>query len=667
MSRYVISGIEIDITSSLRRYVSIQREFSEKTKETLTNLSENARFYDSALKQTSLVRAETSIYIDQLLANLMRRCNYYDCAREDFLQDESYAHLMRIQDAYDKYCELLKSNQKALANIKLAQAAGEAASKVTGLNFGIISNSIAAHLLYQAQNEATIRRQKAEAEQYYSRQERLIQAQAEQKASLESHEYYNKVFMPQMKAATQQVYRGIMVSYLRILHKLGIIDINEIKDYDHERSQQILRNIVGSSNPERVIATALSICPFNTDVYVQANKYDVLTDSILSIAEEIGLKEDILSIIKPQDPEEDEIIENELDRFLYNEVDEYDDNWKSRANAYLRESRSLIQRYPNSFAGYGLVASYIISVNWNTKYGSFWSEVNSNLDKFFELYTGDEGYAYHFKTILNQISRYFNTYFRVSERLLNEIGFNNSEYTMWNNVASVKSSQIPALEAVQYFIAKMEGCSKTDIISWYINMQKNELLWFTCCFCTPHIIHKSLDGSGWNTVPMRYHLPLSERTFAIDLYDKLMAEGVGNYTSGQYAFEKSHKDQPRSNFSIYAEDVWREEISTEGMRYIKEGTTPVQQSGGCYIATCVYGSYDCPQVWVLRRFRDNTLDASVFGRLFIKLYYAISPFLVAHLGRFSCVRRIWRSITDSMVNSLERKGVSSTPYCDKHH
>lgn len=25
---------------------------------------------------------------------------------------------------------------------------------------------------------------------------------------------------------------------------------------------------------------------------------------------------------------------------------------------------------------------------------------------------------------------------------------------------------------------------------------------------------------------------------------------------------------------------------------------------GCYVATCVYGSYDCPEVWTLRRFRD---------------------------------------------------------------
>lgn len=38
--------------------------------------------------------------------------------------------------------------------------------------------------------------------------------------------------------------------------------------------------------------------------------------------------------------------------------------------------------------------------------------------------------------------------------------------------------------------------------------------------------------------------------------------------------------------------------------------------GGCYIATFVYGSYDCSQVWTLRRFRDNTLDETWYGRFF---------------------------------------------------
>ena len=39
----------------------------------------------------------------------------------------------------------------------------------------------------------------------------------------------------------------------------------------------------------------------------------------------------------------------------------------------------------------------------------------------------------------------------------------------------------------------------------------------------------------------------------------------------------------------------------------------------CYVATAVYGSYDCPEVWTLRRFRDNTLEETWYGRAFIRL------------------------------------------------
>ena len=55
-------------------------------------------------------------------------------------------------------------------------------------------------------------------------------------------------------------------------------------------------------------------------------------------------------------------------------------------------------------------------------------------------------------------------------------------------------------------------------------------------------------------------------------------------------------------------------------------------NGGCYVATAVYGSYDCPQVWTLRRYRDYTLAETWLGRLFILLYYAISPTLVKWFG-----------------------------------
>lgn len=55
-------------------------------------------------------------------------------------------------------------------------------------------------------------------------------------------------------------------------------------------------------------------------------------------------------------------------------------------------------------------------------------------------------------------------------------------------------------------------------------------------------------------------------------------------------------------------------------------------TGGCYVATAVYGSYDCPPVWTLRRFRDFTLSKTWYGRTFIRTYYIISPTLVKWFG-----------------------------------
>lgn len=86
---------------------------------------------------------------------------------------------------------------------------------------------------------------------------------------------------------------------------------------------------------------------------------------------------------------------------------------------------------------------------------------------------------------------------------------------------------------------------------------------------------------------------------------------------------------------------------------------------GCYIATCVYGSYNNENLWVLRRFRDFGLKKSIFGRLFIKLYYFISPILVKMLKNNSFFVKSNRYILNKFVNVLKNKGYSSKPYRDE--
>lgn len=126
----------------------------------------------------------------------------------------------------------------------------------------------------------------------------------------------------------------------------------------------------------------------------------------------------------------------------------------------------------------------------------------------------------------------------------------------------------------------------------------------------------------------------------------------------QYKAESLYKNKEKQVILNYAEKI---------RKYNESYELPKNSVfAGCYIATAVYGSYNCPEVWTLRRFRDNTLDETWYGRAFIKTYYAISPTLVRWFGETSWFRKLWRKPLDKLVASLRNKGVESTPYIDKY-
>ena len=100
-------------------------------------------------------------------------------------------------------------------------------------------------------------------------------------------------------------------------------------------------------------------------------------------------------------------------------------------------------------------------------------------------------------------------------------------------------------------------------------------------------------------------------------------------------------------------------------RNSRRSSTSGSSPDGCYIATSVYGSYDCPEVWTLRRFRDEYLMGCAFGRLFVRLYYATSPGLVRRVGGRDFFRKPVKRVLDQFVIHLKNKGYQDTPYDDR--
>lgn len=88
----------------------------------------------------------------------------------------------------------------------------------------------------------------------------------------------------------------------------------------------------------------------------------------------------------------------------------------------------------------------------------------------------------------------------------------------------------------------------------------------------------------------------------------------------------------------------------------------IPKKAKCYVATCVYGSYDCSEVWVLRRYRDNYLKKHWYGKMFIRVYYFFGPIAVKLFGKQKWFNKHFKKKLDKKVWRLKEKGYEDTFY-----
>lgn len=156
------------------------------------------------------------------------------------------------------------------------------------------------------------------------------------------------------------------------------------------------------------------------------------------------------------------------------------------------------------------------------------------------------------------------------------------------------------------------------------------------------------------------------------------AVGCNIKNVSEYGLRCTGPVAPNQSYAFFGENMWYNhsissvKVTRAEVQYMDgtEESIPgsditVEAGGGCYVATAVYGSYDCPQVWTLRRYRDYTLAETWYGRAFIRTYYAISPTLVKWFGHTEWFKKMWKGKLDRMVANLNAEGVEDTPYMDQ--
>ncbi|KKK70369.1 hypothetical protein LCGC14_2924670 [marine sediment metagenome] len=100
-----------------------------------------------------------------------------------------------------------------------------------------------------------------------------------------------------------------------------------------------------------------------------------------------------------------------------------------------------------------------------------------------------------------------------------------------------------------------------------------------------------------------------------------------------------------------------EPLHTVGSRPpVTNSETPQESdSGSCFIATAVYYSYDAPEVLVLRRFRDDVLLKNKVGRIFVLLYYKISPYYAKRIKATGLFRNMTKHVLCIIVKYIRNR------------
>lgn len=79
----------------------------------------------------------------------------------------------------------------------------------------------------------------------------------------------------------------------------------------------------------------------------------------------------------------------------------------------------------------------------------------------------------------------------------------------------------------------------------------------------------------------------------------------------------------------------------------------INEPGGCFIATAAYGTPFAGEIDILRNWRDQKLNKNIIGKIFVRIYYTISPPLAKIISKSDTLRLIVRWFLVPLIKKLK--------------
>lgn len=290
---FPLYGSSIQIACDLVKYLETLRRSQDRKDRAVETIASASAQQKSADELCRLVNDAIEADVNKAIADLSTY-GVYNVVISDFVPVGYYGQILtayqsgmdsELQECSDVYFQSLEN------------ARSDADSSVTGLPFGIISNSLIGIGVYALQESSEIKKQQAKANaDYYQRSHHLERIYESNISNLKSQHY--ALFATNMIDATITLYDHMAAVYLTELSKCSKFDDSCLNGITIQRSTELLKNLALMTSREETIKQALIACPFNTSVYVEAASKGLFDHDLLAIAKFLGIADNIVSSLE---------------------------------------------------------------------------------------------------------------------------------------------------------------------------------------------------------------------------------------------------------------------------------------------------------------------------------------------------------------------------------
>jgi len=205
-------------------------------------------------------------------------------------------------------------------------------------------------------------------------------------------------------------------------------------------------------------------------------------------------------------------------------------------------------------------------------------------------------------------------------------------------------------------VQKEVDCLQVRINDLQARLTPSKIMEFvTACISDLNLIKDKLGGTDADYLGICDTVVNTAIGMCID-YIKTVSSGQNSFLTGKFITNTKPVFDivGRLDMSPSTRDIYNQ-VRAKLFRQSPVSTRRHEPSSGCYIATMVYGSYNAPEVMVLRRFRDEVLLQSWIGQEIVKIYYKCSPSFVKKTKHMKTMHVILKSILNPFVNYLKCK------------